>query len=182
MKLGLFGGSFDPIHLGHSTIAQAAFETIPLHQLLFIPAKQSPFKTRPSASAEDRSQMIRLACHDLPWASVWENELFRPSPSYSWQTVAWFLRHWPHADLFWILGMDQWESLPRWNRADFLALHLHFLVFPREGIAPQYRPGYTMTALDVAHPASSTAIREGERENLHPMVDQWIWENQLYQG
>ena len=83
MKTCLFGGSFDPVHTGHLTIAQAAVDTVGLHKVVFLPAVCSPFKTGSTAyfNAEQRVRMLRQATADLPWAEVSELDLQLPHPA-----------------------------------------------------------------------------------------------------
>jgi nicotinate-nucleotide adenylyltransferase len=181
MKLALFGGTFDPIHQGHITIAACARREFKLDRVLFIPARQSPHKTdtAPGASARERCEMIEIAISDLPWASLWSGELDRSPPSYSWQTAAYFRNALPGSQLFWILGSDQWQVIDSWSRSDYLARSLTFLVFPRPA-PPQPIPGFRMHALSATHPASSTDIRAGQFEHLHPGVERFVQEHGLY--
>lgn len=182
MNLGLFGGTFDPIHAGHLCIASCAWEELQLDRVLFIPARQSPFKTGiPRASDSQRCAMIQLAIQDLPWAGLWTGELERPAPSYTWQTAALFRNSLPNATLFWILGADQWETVRSWSRPDYLARSLTFLVFSRNS-RPEPQPGFHMQPLSAVHPASSTAIREGHWEHLDPRVARYIRRQGLYQS
>lgn len=159
-QIALFGGSFDPPHLGHTGIAAAAVEQCGLDRVIFIPCRQSPLKGRlPEAPAEHRVAMLRLALERLPWAGLDEWELPRPSPSYSWQTVGFFREKFPRATLHWLMGQDQWRSLDQWARADFLREHLTFIVFARDGVRPEPRLGWRTHFLEGEFPGSSTAAR-----------------------
>jgi nicotinate-nucleotide adenylyltransferase len=159
-RLALFGGSFDPPHRAHLAIAAAAVEQCALERVIFIPCQVSPLKGRqPAAPGAHRLAMLRLAVAGLPWAEVSDWELARPGPSYSWQTAEHFAALYPQAALHWLMGADQWESLERWARPDFLREHLTFIVFAREGIAPQPRPGWRAHFLEGAWPGSSTEAR-----------------------
>lgn len=183
MRIALFGGSFDPIHLAHTLIAREAVAAAGLDRVYFIPARQSPHKTEAArATAEDRCEMIRLAIRELPWAHLDTLELERPAPSYSWQTAEAFQAAFPDAELFWIMGTDQWDALERWARPERLAELLTFVVFTRGGeIAP--KAGFRHLALEVHHPASSTAIRasrEKAREFLDPAVYEYASARGLY--
>ena len=108
-KIALFGGSFDPIHLGHTLLAQAALDDAGIDRVVFIPCRKNPLKTwAPKASDEDRLVMIELAIADMDKVEVSRIELDRIEPSFSWLTVEEFCREEPEAQLFWILGTDQW--------------------------------------------------------------------------
>lgn len=180
MNLGLFGGTFDPIHAGHLSIATCAWREQKLDRVLFVPARQSPFKTGlPQASDSQRCDMIELAIQDLPWAGLWTGELDRPAPSYTWQTAAFFRNSLPNATLFWILGADQWDTVRSWARPEYLAQALTFLVFTRE-TRPEPQPGFHMQPLPAVHPASSTAIRQGHWEHLDPRVARYIRRHGIY--
>ncbi len=182
-RIALFGGSFDPIHLGHTMLAERAAEELQLNTVFFIPCRQSPHKEKaPGASDLQRSEMIRLATQHFPWAQGCELELNRPEPSYSWQTAEWFAREHPEAELFWILGSDQWDVLETWAKPDVLAALLTFVVFPR-GSEVVAKPGFRHHLLRHTHPASASAIRqspEGAREFLDPAVDDFVQREGLY--
>ena len=182
MKIGLFGGTFDPIHLGHLAIATAAHQELRLDKVHFIPCRQSPHKSEGTqASTEQRCEMIRLAIEDHSWAELCNIELDRPSPSYSWQTVAWFRATQPQSQLHWILGADQWMNLHLWSRADYLQLALTFVVFPRDEHPILPRPSFQMLELGVTHPASSTSVREkGDFDHLSPEVKDYMIQERIY--
>jgi len=183
MRVGLFGGSFDPIHLGHTFLAERAREEAALDEVRFIPCRQSPHKDQGTVANEfQRCHMIDLAIVNYDWAELDTLELDRPEPSYSWQTAQTLADANPGAELFWILGSDQWDVIEKWARADLLAELLTFLVFPR-GSRPEPKPGFRMQLLDHVHPASSTAIRESREagmEMLDPKVYSFALNTEIY--
>ena len=183
MKTCLFGGSFDPVHAGHLTIAAAAQKQCGLDEVVFLPAACSPFKQGKNTFFSDaqRLQMLQLATADLPWARVSELDLQLPPPSWSWRLAEhWHQQH-PEAELFWLMGTDQWEQLHRWARYDYLCELLHFIVYHRD-TPPEPRPGVRSTFICTGmHPASSSVIREALQAGkplpadwLHPAVKQFI--------
>src|SRR5438105_12811475 len=101
MRLGLFGGSFDPVHLGHLLVAEAAREELELARLFFIPAAQSPFKPeqKPTA-AKDRLRLLRLALAGKEWCEIDEQEISRGGISYTIETVRFYAEAFPQARLF----------------------------------------------------------------------------------
>jgi len=134
MRLGLYGGTFDPVHLGHLLVAQAALEELELDRLVFIPAAQSPFKpgTTP-ASATARSRMLRMALAGRTEFAVDELEIHRGGVSYSIDTAREFQRRHPGAELLWLIGADHVATLPQWRDAALLADLVEFVVIPRPG-------------------------------------------------
>lgn len=188
-RLCLFGGSFDPVHLGHTTLAAAAVNRCAVQKIIFIPAWRSPHKQDrdPPAPAAARLAMLRLAVADAPWAEISGWEIERAAPSYSWQTAEHFAALAGHGtDLCWLLGADQWAALHTWARPDILAARLTFLVFPRglEPVVP--RPGFRHETIDLRHPASSTAVRAAVRAGqsldglVAPAVAAYIDRHRLY--
>jgi nicotinate-nucleotide adenylyltransferase len=188
-RLCLFGGSFDPVHLGHTSLAAAAITRCQLEKIIFVPAWRSPHKQDrdPPAPASDRLAMLQLAVADAPWAEVSRWEIERAAPSYSWQTAEHFAATaGPGIELCWLLGADQWACLHTWARPDILAARLTFLVFPRgpEPVVP--RPGFRHEAIDFRHPASSTAVRAAVRAGrsldgmVAPAVAAYIRSRHLY--
>ena len=171
-KIGLFGGSFDPVHLGHLLVAQAACEEAGLDRLFFIPAAQSPFKpdTTPAPAAE-RLRLLRLALAGRSHYEIDEQELRRGGISYTIDTVRDYARRFPGAGLFYLIGADHAPLLPKWREADELARLAEFLAIPRPGqadavFAPPFR-GRTLkgSPLDV----SASQIRE--RVNAGRRID-----------
>ncbi len=134
MKLGLFGGSFDPVHAGHLLVAQAAIEELGLDRLFFIPAAQSPFKpeSRP-ASAIARLQLLRLALAGRTNCEIDEQEIRRGGVSYTIETVRDYAKRFPKAGLFYLIGGDHAAKLPQWREAVELARLAQFVVTPRPG-------------------------------------------------
>lgn len=161
-RIALFGGSFDPVHNAHLSIARAAVEQAGLDRVIFLPAAQSPLKkTGPSASAEQRLEMLRAAAAGMDWAEVSDWELTQSNgPSYSWKTVDHFRNEVPEpSDWFWLMGWDQWQALERWSRWEYLASMVTFLVFGRDGAEPVSRPGVRAQFLPGQFHGSSTEVR-----------------------
>ena len=186
MKICLFGGTFDPIHLGHTFIALQAVLQLGIDKVIFLPCKLSPHKLETqSATAEGRLKMCQLATAIFPWAEVSDYDLSSPPPSYSWHTAEHFKSLYPKAQLFWLMGTDQWQSIPRWDRSQHFASLLDIIVYRREYEAIHV-PGFESTKLNsLQHPASATLIRQqiaAKRTSpwIHPHVAKYIKENQLY--
>lgn len=139
MRVGLFGGSFNPIHSGHLGIAEKALAEWCLDLLLFIPAKVNPFKV--GVSGTDvvgglpdavRWDLVTRVCALNPKFRAWDVDLRRPSgPSYAIDTVREARRLYPAAELFWLIGEDNIADLPRWKDWETLKTLAHFIHFPR---------------------------------------------------
>jgi nicotinate-nucleotide adenylyltransferase len=185
-RIALFGGTFDPIHLGHLEIARRAKDLLVLDEVRFLPCHTSPHKVGVvSAPAADRLEMARLATRALPWVVVDDFDLSRPPPSYSYETAEEMTRRFPAARLFWLMGADQWRALPRWKEPDRLAGLVEFIVSARDGV-PEARAGWAMHFLAASHPASATAIRQALVEGqsglpwLDSEVEKFIRQRHLY--
>ena len=141
LRIGIFGGSFDPVHLGHQLVAQAAREEIQLDRVFFVPAAQSPFKPdRQLAPGKLRAAMLRLALAGKTWAEVDTQEIDRGGISYSVDTVANFRSRFPAADFFYLIGADHVAQLPKWRHSGELAKMTTFVVIPRPGQAQAPAP------------------------------------------
>lgn len=115
MRVGLLGGSFDPVHYGHLRAAQEALEACSLDEVLFIPASQSPFKGPCVASGEDRRNMLSLAIQGNPVFGVDDCELRRDPPSYTVDTLRSLVDRRPDAEFTWIVGSDAAKDLDKWR-------------------------------------------------------------------
>ena len=134
MKLGIFGGSFDPVHLGHLLVAQAAVEELGLARNFFIPAAQSPFKpeNKPAPDAA-RLQLLRLALAGKTNCEVDDQEIRRGGISYTVDTLRDYAKRFPGAELFYLIGADNVAKLPEWREPAELARLAQFVVVPRPG-------------------------------------------------
>src|SRR5471030_1157342 len=134
MKIGLFGGSFDPVHIGHLLVAHAAVEELGLDRLFFIPASQSPFKTeRQITPAEIRLQLLRLALAGKTNCEIDGQEIRRGGVSYSIETLRDYAKRFPEAQLFYLIGADNISKLNEWREAGELAKLTEFVAIPRPG-------------------------------------------------
>ena len=155
MKVGIFGGTFDPVHVGHLAIAQAALESAKLDRVVFVPARRSPLKDRePAASADDRYAMLVAAIKDEPRFAVSRVELQREGPSYTVDTLESFRNE---GELFLILGSDALSELPRWKAPERIRELAKILVARRPG-APE--PDGALGAVAFDAPCLDISSRE----------------------
>lgn len=135
-RIGLFGGSFDPVHHAHVALARAALRDAALDELRWIPAGQPWQKTRAVTAAEHRAAMVALAIEGEPRFVLDPIELNRPGPSYMLDTVRALQAAQPGAQWFLIIGQDQQAGLPSWHGAEELLGRVTLAVAHRPG-APE---------------------------------------------
>lgn len=196
MRVGILGGSFDPIHLGHAAVARAAIERAGLDAVEVVVAAVPPHKRRGCrAPFAHRLAMARLAVEGLRKVGVRDLEGCREGPSYTFYTVTELSRERPGAAFALLVGADMLEDLPRWHRAAELLSSAQVIAFARPGNrleTAQKRfleafPGLQPEILEVEPvPASSSEIRRriaaGEplAGLLDPRVEAYIRQNGLY--
>lgn len=175
MRLGVFGGTFDPVHVGHLAIALAALESAKLDRVVFVPARRSPLKDRePSASAADRLAMLEAATRDEPRFAVSRIELDREGPSYTVDTLE-ALR--AEGQLFLILGSDALADLERWRFPDRIRALATILVARRPG-APEPDPHagaatFNAPCLDIS--SRELRARAARGLSLRYLVPDEVW-------
>lgn len=189
LRLGIFGGSFDPVHLGHLMVAHAAREETRLDEIMFVPTNRSPFKTEATpASAPVRLRLLRLALAGLPWCSVNDIEARREGVSYSVDTVRAIAKARPEATLLYLIGGDNVPTLGQWRDAEELARRVEFVALPRPGAdCPEPPPGFVVHwlkgwPLEVSSSDIRSRVRAGRAfEHLVPAaVAELIRNNGLY--
>ena len=136
-RIGIFGGSFNPVHSGHLGIARRAVEELSLDRLLFVPAKVNPFKVADGAVAGGLSdarrwELVRLVADLDPRFEAWDFEIRQPpGPSYAIGTVRAAEARFPGAELFYVIGEDNVADLPKWKDVELLRQKCTFVPYPR---------------------------------------------------
>lgn len=134
MRIGVFGGSFDPIHNGHIALSQAFVEVLSLEKVLVIPAFVSPFKQQDGAARpEQRLAMCRLAFADYPHTEVLDVELRREGSSYTVDTLRILSEIYPDSELFLITGADAFLTLQNWREPQEIFRLATICTVPRDG-------------------------------------------------
>ena len=134
MRIGILGGSFDPVHLGHVRLAEKMLKSHALARIYFVPVKRSPFKTvPPRASAKDRLAMLNLAIGDNPCFLTSSCELDRPAPSYTIHTIKYFKKRFPGAEIFLLMGIDSLKHLGKWKNSAEIRKLCRIRTCPRIG-------------------------------------------------
>ncbi|BAY26567.1 nicotinate-nucleotide adenylyltransferase [Calothrix sp. NIES-2100] len=128
-QLAIFGGTFDPIHWGHLLIAETALHQVPVEQIIWVPSLNPPHKQ--AAAFEHRLEMLKLATNDHPRFTVSLVELNRPGTSYAINTLINLSAAYPNTHWYWIVGLDAFQTLPRWYCGHELAQMCDWLIAPR---------------------------------------------------
>lgn len=137
MRIGVYGGSFDPVHLGHLIIADAAADLLELDQVHFVPVFEHPVKTKsPVAGVADRVQMLRLALVGNPRFVLDTTEVERGGVSYTVDTLASLRDQFPEDQLFLMVGADAARSLSSWYQAERLPVLARLVAMSRAGDPP----------------------------------------------
>ncbi len=198
MRLGIMGGTFDPIHWGHLVTAEAARHQFLLDQVLFVPAGQPPHKQgRRMSSAEDRYLMTFLAIANNPVFHISRMEIDRPGQSYTYDTIARLRESYDLTELYFITGADAMREVLTWHRAEELLTMCHFVAASRPGFTledymqqealQRFRQKGNIHLIEVpAMAISSTDLRRrvllGEpiRYLVPEAVENYIYKNRLY--
>ena len=198
-KIGIFGGSFDPVHNGHIGLAEDALKLVGLEEVLLIPAKLQPFKLdKKMVSGEHRLEMIRLAVEDIPGLVPCDYELKQEQISYTYKTLKAISEiYGPETEIYFITGTDSLLQIHRWKNADELLRNYNFIVGSRPGYKEDelavcidfLKEEYNTNVIKVDNTQfniSSTAIRQlleagDSLEGLMPeVVERYIIEHGLY--
>ncbi len=166
-RIGLFGGSFDPVHRGHIALARAAVREQKLDRVIFIPAGKSPLKRKPLSPPVHRRSMLRLALSGNPRFTLSDFELKASGPSYTIRTLRYFRKKYPAGRLFLLMGGDAFLSFRKWKEWKKIAELCTIVVARRRGASEISKRFIRLTRADVrilksSIPAvSSTALRGG---------------------
>ncbi len=199
MRLGILGGTFDPIHIGHLILAEEARYLLGLDQVLLAPAADPPHKRdRGKSAAEHRVSMVELAVVDNPHLALSRVDVDRPGPHYTLDMVR-LLReqHGPGVAIYFLMGLDSLADLPTWHRPLELMQQCNLVAFSRpdaafdwdalEAALPGVRARVTLLPMPLLQ-ISSSDLRERARQGrplryqVLPQVEQYIHEQQLYRA
>lgn len=197
-KIGIFGGSFDPVHLGHAALAEDACRQVGLKEVIMVPARVQPFKQdRKTASGEDRFRMLALVAEKDDRITVSRYELLNESVSYTYLTLKAMQERNPDAELYFICGADSFIKVDTWKNAEELLRNYSYIIGARPGYLERevmecmerYERLYGTKSIRINNKQldiSSTVIRErlaaGENVDdlVPPEVERYIKEHELY--
>lgn len=184
-KIGIYGGSFDPIHHAHLILAREALESLQLSEVIFVLAAQSPHKTESEPAApEARWQMLTTALAGEKGFSASRMELDRPPPSYSIDTVEQLRAENPAAQFSFLIGEDNLPKLPSWHRFEDLRQMVRFVVLDRSGAAVEYPYPVIRRRIDISATIIRNRVARGQsiRYLVPEAVERIIRRENLYQG
>lgn len=183
-KIGIYGGTFDPIHHAHLILARAALEKLALDEVIFVPAALSPHKVDATpTTASVRVEMLRAALLGEAQFCLDEIELQRPPPSYAIETIEELKRRYVDDEIFYLIGSDNLPRLPSWHRFAELRELVQFVVLERGTSAAASNYPTIRRLLDI----SATEIRNrvasdrSIRYLVPPAVEEIIRRHRLYQ-
>lgn len=168
-KTGLFGGSFNPIHIGHISLARQLLRRCGLDEIWFVVSPQNPFKTGSKLLDDDmRLRLVSEALRDEPGLVASDYEFRLPKPSYTWNTLQHLSKDYPDRLFTLLIGGDNWTAFDRWFHHDDILANYPIIVYPRQGenIDPKKLPaGVTLTdtpLLNISSTEIRTRVRHGE--------------------
>jgi len=181
-RIGIYGGTFDPIHHAHLIFAREAREMLALEKIIFVPAAISPGKDSPVASAEMRLSMLRAAIKGETGLVVDECELNRPPPSYTIDTIEEIRRREADSEIYYLIGEDNLSGLANWHRFDRLQKMVRFVVLDRTGTQTNHPYQVVHRRIDISATEIRKRIASGRsiRYLVPPAVEEIIRQSNLY--
>lgn len=181
-KIGIYGGTFDPIHHAHLILAREALELLHLEKIIFVPAAISPFKDTPAASAEMRLSMLRVAIEGEKRFSIDDCELRREPPSYTIDTVKEIRQREENAELYCLIGLDNLAGLPKWHRFKELEKAVQIVILDRTGGQIDHSFPVVGRKLDISATdiRKRVALGQSIRYLVPPAVEKIIGQGKLY--
>jgi nicotinate-nucleotide adenylyltransferase len=190
-KIGIFGGSFDPVHKAHIQIAEAVLQTLNLKKLIFVIAHRPPHKNKLYAGIEDRIKMLRLASRSLNRIEISLYEAELQSTVYSYQTLDYFQKIYPLDEILMVIGSDSLIDLPNWENIDYVVSKYKFIIVKRVGVYVDANTKYFNKCIFIdkqIQDVSSTLVRaylkndkSKASEILNNEIYEYIIRNGLYQ-
>ena len=189
-KIGIFGGSFDPVHNGHIKLAVLALKQFNLNTVIFVPAKLAPHKHKSFATAKNRLAMLKLALNSYKYFKISSFELNQKKTTYTYQTLSHFKKIFKHEKLLFLIGSDSLDELTTWKNPDKIISQCHILAAKRGNLSfkiPSFAKDSVSFLRKTIPEISSTKIRDKVKENksirtlVPPKVAQYIKNNKIYQ-
>ena len=182
-KVGIYGGSFDPIHHGHLILAREAREALNLEKVIFVPAAISPFKGRAAAATGDmRLKMLHAAIEGEEVFAIDDCELLRPPPSWTIDTVLEIRQRETDSEIYLLIGEDNVATLDQWRRFDELKQMVRFVVLDRTGSQTQRNYRTVRRKIDISATDIRKRVAHGQsiRYLVPPAVEEIIQREKLY--
>jgi nicotinate-nucleotide adenylyltransferase len=196
MRVGLFGGTFDPVHQGHLILAEQCREACALDKVLFVVAGEPPHKGRPKTAAKHRLEMVELAIAGNDAFEASEIELARSGPHYTYETLEQITAERPGDELFFIIGADSLVDLPGWRRPERIFELATIVVVNRPGtdseVLEKFQPPVVnrgivqVTMPDIGIASRTLRSRIGESKSVRYMVpravEMYLLQHGLYKN
>lgn len=177
-KVGIFGGSFNPIHTGHIALAKSLCEKAGLDEVWFMVSPMNPFKKTATDLLGDhlRLEMVEKALEGEPQLKACDYEFHLPKPSYTWHTLQAMSKDYPDIKFTLLIGGDNWAAFDKWFHHEDILAHYPIVVYPRQGsVIGEVPRGVTIVSTPLLN-ISSTEIRQhiAHKESIHGLVPEQI--------
>jgi nicotinate-nucleotide adenylyltransferase len=193
MKIGIFGGTFNPPHYGHLIVAEFIREEVGLDKIIFIPCSIPPHKQNDEylsqiASPEHRFEMVKLAITGNKFFEVSDIEINRGGVSYTIDTVNYFVSNFPEEKFYLLIGADQFAEFHTWRKPDEIVQKVNLIVFNRPGFVipktefSRFATFITIPNIEISASTIRKRIRHGKsiKYLVPPAVEEYILANKLY--
>lgn len=187
MNIGLYFGSFNPIHVGHLIIAQHVLDNTPIERLWFVVSPQNPFKPSKSLLNEyDRLSLVELAIEDNHKMETCDIEFKLPKPSYTIDTLTYLSEKYPSHNFFIIMGSDSYTNIDKWKNVELLLEKYHFIVYNRPGFEIEEKNNKTTILTNTPSlEISASFIRNNikDKKSVRYLLTEAVWkevEKQAY--
>ncbi len=182
MKIGLFFGTFNPIHIGHLIIANHLAENSDLDAVWFVITPHSPFKKKKTLlDNHHRLEMVRIAVEDYPKLEASNIEFGLPQPNYTVHTLAYLGEKYPKHEFALIMGSDNLQGFHKWKNYEFILENYQLFVYPRLTQTPVKTPFDNLPQVHFVQAPiieiSATAIRQAvkDKKDIRPLLPQGVW-------
>ncbi len=186
MKIGVFGGTFDPVHNGHINAFAETYIGMKLDKVIIVPTFISPFKKQAGSTDSHRLNMLKLAVEDYDFAEIDTFEIDQQKVTYTFDTLKYLKGKYPDDELYFIIGTDHFISFDKWAHADKLHDLAKFVVLDRNDELYNVEAPFIKLSTNIVE-ISSTLIRERLKSNtevrhlIHQQVYGYIKEQRLYE-
>jgi len=185
MRIAVYGGTFNPVHIGHTSLALSLVDQDIVDEVWMMVSPQNPHKDNDAAQYTDRINMARLATRGMKGIAVSNFESRLPIPSYTFTTLSELELHYPQHRFHLVIGADNWQNFHRWYRAQDIMARYPIFIYRRPHYEIDMSAIPTISNITIVDTplfdVSSTEIRAGQKlDMIHPRVLKYIQKHQLY--